>query len=106
MQSFCVNRTTKFIKSISMMKKEELLQCKLKIKTLEHTLENDYNSINLYKYRQANERFNNLKSTIIDLKMLELRINRKFKKFLGTINSQVVLRIKSLLKGKSKNELI
>ncbi|RCT54809.1 hypothetical protein DUZ96_07290 [Winogradskyella sp. KYW1333] len=78
MQSSCVNRTTKFIKSISMMKREELLQCKMKIKALEQILEKDYNSINLYKYRQANDRFNNLKSTIFDLKLLELRINRKF----------------------------
>lgn len=78
MQSSCVNRTTKFIKSISMMKREELLQCKMKIKALEQILEKDYNAINLYKYRQANDRFNNLKSTIFDLKLLELRINRKF----------------------------
>ncbi|WP_147267063.1 hypothetical protein [Winogradskyella sp. KYW1333] len=61
-----------------MMKREELLQCKMKIKALEQILEKDYNSINLYKYRQANDRFNNLKSTIFDLKLLELRINRKF----------------------------
>jgi hypothetical protein len=78
MQSSCVNRTTKFIKSISMMKREELLQCKIKIMALEQILEEDYNAINLYKYRQANDRFNNLKSTIFDLKLLELRINRKF----------------------------
>lgn len=78
MQSSCVNRTTKFIKSISMMKREELLQCKMKIKALEQILEKDYNAINLYKYRQANDRFNNLKSTIFDLKLLELTINRKF----------------------------
>ncbi len=61
-----------------MMKREELLQCKMKIKALEQILEKDYNAINLYKYRQANDRFNNLKSTIFDLKLLELRINRKF----------------------------
>lgn len=78
MQSSCVNRTTKFIKSISMMKREELLQCKMKIKALEQILEKDYNAINLYKYRQANDRFNNLKSTIFELKLLELRINLKF----------------------------
>ena len=60
------------------MKREELLQCKMKIKALEQILEKDYNAINLYKYRQANDRFNNLKSTIFDLKLLELRINRKF----------------------------
>nr|WP_321243166.1 hypothetical protein [uncultured Psychroserpens sp.] len=60
-----------------MMKRDELFQCKLKIKALEQILEKDYNAINLYKYRQANDRFNNLKSTIIDLKLLELRINRK-----------------------------
>ena len=61
-----------------MMKREELLQCKMKIKALEQILEKDYNAINLYKYRQANDRFNNLKSIIFDLKLLELRINRKF----------------------------
>ena len=61
-----------------MMKREELLQCKMKIKALEQILEKDYNAINLYKYRQANDRFNNLKSTIFELKLLELRINLKF----------------------------
>lgn len=80
MQSTCVNRTTKFIKSISIMKRDELVQCKLKINALQKILEKDYNAINLYKYRQANDRLNNLKSTIIDLKLLELKINRKIKK--------------------------
>ncbi len=59
------------------MKIEELFQCKLKIKKLEQILESDYNLINLYKYKQANYRFNNLKSIVYDLRMLELRINRK-----------------------------
>ncbi len=77
MQSSCKNRTTKFIESISRLKREELLLCKLKIKKLEKTLEKDYNIINFYKYRQATVRFNNLKSTIIDLKILELKMNRK-----------------------------
>ena len=59
------------------MKGEELFRCKKKIKMLEKTLEDDYSPINIYKYKQANYRLNNLKSTILDLKMLELRINRK-----------------------------
>ncbi len=78
MQTTCINRTTKFIKSISMLKIDELLQCRKKIIMLEQLLENDYNAVNLYKYRRANDRLNNLKSTILDLKLLELRINRKF----------------------------
>lgn len=77
MHPTCENRTAIFIKSVSRMKMEELLQCKLKIKILEQTLEKNYSAINLYKYRRANDRFNNLKSIIFDLKMLELRINRK-----------------------------
>ncbi|TBN06700.1 hypothetical protein EYD45_02105 [Hyunsoonleella flava] len=60
------------------MKIEELVQCKKKIKALEKIIENDSSSLNLYRYKKATERFNNLKVVIFDLKMLELRIKRKF----------------------------
>lgn len=78
MQPPSVNRTAKIIKSIILMKGEELFRCKKKIKMLEKTLEDDYSPINIYRYKQANDRLNNFKSTILDLKMLELRINRNF----------------------------
>lgn len=80
-----INKTTLLIRSISLMKSEELLQYKLKIKDLETALEKDYSVVNLYKYRQANQRFNTLKSTVLTLKQLELSINKKNEKFLGTI---------------------
>lgn len=77
MQSFTVEGTTNLIKSISSMKIEERVQYKKKIKVLEEIIENDSSSLNLYRYKIATERFNNLKQVIFDLKMLELRIKRK-----------------------------
>ncbi len=85
MQVSRINKTTLLIRSIVLMKSEELLECKLKINALEVALEEDYSSINVYKYRQANQRFNNLKSTIFTLIQLELRINKKNKNFLGQL---------------------
>jgi hypothetical protein len=83
MPSFTLDRTTNLIKSIFSMKIEELVQYKKKIKALEKIIENDSSSLNLYRYKKATERFNNLKVVIFDLKMLELRIKQKF---FGTIN--------------------
>ncbi|TCK67929.1 hypothetical protein DFQ05_1712 [Winogradskyella wandonensis] len=74
MQPFSVNRTTTFIKSISLMKRKELLLCAQKLKTLEAILEKEYTTINLYKYRQVNDRLYNLKAIISDLETLELKI--------------------------------
>jgi hypothetical protein len=68
-QSSCTNRTAKCIKSISLMKGEELLQCKKKIKELEQILKYNYSIINLHRYRQAHERFSILNTTIIELKI-------------------------------------
>lgn len=77
MQASRINKTTLLIRSIALMKSEELLQYKLKIKDLETALESNYSAVNLYKYRQANQRFNTLKSTVLTLKQLELKINKK-----------------------------
>lgn len=78
MQRHYIKTTTKFIKIIALMKGEELMLCKKKIKMLEKILKDDYRTINVYKYKQANERLDKLKSIIFDLKMLELKIKRKF----------------------------
>lgn len=78
MQLQCTERTSKFIKSLALIKIEELWQCKKKIKTLEKTLQYNHNEIDLYKYRQANQRIDNLKFTILNLKALEIKMNQKF----------------------------
>lgn len=80
------NKTTILVRSIILMKNEELLQYKKKIKNLELELEENYNLINLYRYRQANQRFHNLKATVLDLMQLEISLNKKKnEKILGTI---------------------
>jgi len=79
------NKTTILVRSIILMKNEELLQYKKKIKNLELELEENYNLINLYRYRQANQRFHNLKATVLDLMQLEISLNKKNEKILGTI---------------------
>ena len=70
MQRHYIKTTTKFIKIIALMKGEELMLCKKKIKMLEKILKDDYGTINVYKYKQANERLDKLKSIIFDLKPL------------------------------------
>ncbi len=73
-----MHSTSEVISKITLLKKEEIFHCKRKIKKLEVLLEKEHSSINLYKYKQANERLHNLKSIIIDLQLLQLKAKHKF----------------------------
>lgn len=75
MDTTCTDKTATLIKSITIMKYEELFLYKKRIKELEYLLMNDFNAINFYKYEHTKNRLHNLKATIFDLKILELKLS-------------------------------
>lgn len=77
MQPTCRERTSKIISTVTVLKQIELEQCSKKIEILEEQLHKNYSQVKLYKYRQANKRLNALKAAITNLKVLELRLNKK-----------------------------
>ncbi len=78
MEATCTDKTATLIKSITMMKVEELFKCKKRIKELETLLVNDFNAINFYRYEHTKNRLSHLKSAIFDLKILESKLCKKF----------------------------
>lgn len=74
-QSIEGKKTIRLVSSIALLKERELWQYRKKVLKLEQQIEdNSNNTLNKHKYNLAQARFTQLKTTIENLKQLELQL--------------------------------